>query len=487
MRFLRQSLTGLFLLAVTVALLLVAGQMILGAFSERLARDSRPPQGRERVFAVNVEIAHPETIRPELVAFGEMRSRRSLDVRAKASGTIVYLSPDFVDGGMVAEGDLLLRVDPVPAEFSRQRARNDLSDAEAEQRDAGRDLELALAELDAAQQQAALRQKALDRQSDLFERGVGTTAAVETAELAVASANQAVVARRKAVAAAQARIDQAVTRLERARIALAEAERALAETAIHAGFGGTLSDVSVVKGRLVSQNEKVATLIDAGALEVVFRVSTAQYARLLDDQGRLQGAEVIVALDVMGEDLTATGVVTREAAVVEEGETGRRIFARLDAPRGLKPGDFVTVRVRETALAEAVSLPATALDAQGRVLVVDADNRLEAVPVTLLRRQEDRVLVAGDAIAGRSVVTRLTPLLGPGVRVRPLISGAAGADEPPGPEMVALDDALRARLIAAVEANTRMPAENKARLLDTLAQPEVPAPLLERLRSRVGG
>ena len=62
MRFLRQSLTGLFLLAVTVALLLVAGQMIFGAFSERMARENRPPQGRERVFAVNVQMASPETI-----------------------------------------------------------------------------------------------------------------------------------------------------------------------------------------------------------------------------------------------------------------------------------------------------------------------------------------------------------------------------------------------------------------------------------------
>lgn len=487
MRFLRQSLTGLFLLAVTLALLLVAGQMIFGAFSERLARENLPPQGQERVFAVNVQLAQPETHSPELVGFGEVRSRRRLELRAKTSGTIVALSPDFVDGGIVPEGSVLVQVDPTPAEFALSRALNDLADAEAESRDADRDLELALAELDAAQQQARLRVKALDRQTDLLARDVGTTTAVETAELAVASANQAVVVRRQAVAMSRARIDQAVTRQDRARIAVAEAERALAETTIHAGFSGTLSEVSVVKGRLVSQNEKVATLIDAMALEVAFRVSTPQYVRLLDEAGRLRNAEITVVLDVMGQDLVATGVVSRESAVVEDGETGRKIFARLDAPRGLKPGDFVTVRVREAALHDVVSLPATALDAQGRVLVVGEDDRLEAVPVTLLRRQGDQILVAGAGIAGLRVVTRLTPLLGPGVRVRPLGPRAALDDLPPGPEMVTLDDALRARLIAAIEANAGMPEANKARLLDTLAQPTVPAPLLERLTSRMGG
>ncbi len=487
MRFLRQSLTGLFLLTVTAALLLVAGQMIFGAFSERMARENRPPQGRERVFAVNVQVAVPETIVPELVAFGEVRSRRSLEVRAKASGTIVTLSSDFVDGGDVRQGDVLLQVDPTSAEFALKRALNDLSDAEAEQRDADRDLELAHAELASAQQQAALRRKALDRQSDLFDREVGTTAAVETAELAVASADQAVVVRRQAVAQSEARIDQAVTRLDRARIALAEAERALAETTIHAGFSGILSEVSVVKGRLVSLNEKTATLIDAEALEVAFRVSTPQYVRLLDGDGRLRDAEVKAVLDVMGQDLTATGVVTRESAVVEEGDTGRKVFARLDAPSGLKPGDFVTVLVREAALQNVVSLPATALDAQGRVLVVAANNRLDAVPVLLLRRQGDKILVAGAAIAGQKVVTRLTPLLGPGVQVKPLVAGGQMTEAPQAPEMVALDEDTRAQLIAAIEANTRIPAERKARILDTLAQPKVPAPLLERLKARMGG
>ena len=485
MRFLRQSLTGLFLLAVTLALVAVAGLMMFNAVSERLARDARAPQGTERIFAVNVQLAEPGPHAPELVAFGEVRSRRSLEVRAKSPGTITGLSPDFEEGGQVRQGDVLVQIDPVPAEFAVTRSRNDLRDAEAELRDAARVLELAQAELDAAVVQTELRQKALKRQQDLLSREVTTSAVVETAELAVASANQAVVARRQAVASAEARGEQAVTRLERARVALAEAERALAETRILAGFSGTLSDVAVVKGRLVSVNEKLATLVDPEALEVVFRISTTQYVRLLGDDGRLPAAEVTATLDVMGEDLVATGVISRESAVVGEGETGRRIYARLDAPRGLKPGDFVTIRIREGAIANVVKLPATALDGQGRVMAVGANDRLEAVSVTLLRRQGDEILVTGDGVAGRRIVTRLTPLLGPGIQVKPLVSGQVETEA--APEMVALDEPTRARLIAAVEANDRMPADAKTRVLEMLAQPEVPARLLERLKSRMGG
>ncbi|GAA6164303.1 hypothetical protein NBRC116590_20070 [Pelagimonas sp. KU-00592-HH] len=485
MRFLRQSLVGMFLLAVTIGLLVYAGQMVWGAVSERMARENRPPQARERLFAVNVVEARADRIAPELVAFGEIESRRSLELRAKASGTIVRLDDAVIEGGQVAQGQLLLQIDPTVAQFALDRVNSDLLDAEAEGREAARALELAQAELLAAQEQARLRTQALGRQQDLQARDVGTAAAVEAAELSLASANQAVVARRQAVAQAEARIDQAATRLERTRIAQAEAQRVLAETSLFAEFSGTLSDVSVVKGGLVTPNERLATLIDATALEVSFRVSTPQYVRLLDERGALHPAEVRVMLDVMGEDLTATGVISREGAIVGDGQTGRQIFARLDAPRGLKPGDFVTVRVREAEIDGIIELPASALDARGRVMVVGDQDRLEAVEVDLLRRQADIILVRNSGLEGKMVVARLTPLLGPGIRVKPLVDGLPVAEAKP--DVVSLSDARRAELIAFVEGNKRMPAEMKERLLGALAQPQVPAQVIERLESRMGG
>lgn len=488
MRFLRQSLTGLFLTALTVGVLVYAAQLLFGAISERMAQESGAPKGRERVLTVQVQEAVPQKVTPHLVAFGEIQSRRSLELRARTGGLIVDLSESFVEGGAVEAGEFLVKVDPTRAQYALDRVRNDLLDAEAEQRDAERALVLARDELASAEEQAALRQKALERQVDLQDREVGTAAAVEDAELALASARQAVVTRRQAIANAEARIDQAATRLERSRIALAEAERELADTEIRADFAGMLADVGVVEGGLVAANEQLATLIDGKALEVAFRVSTPQYARLLDEKGVLRPAEVLVRLDVMGEDLVADGVISREGAVVGDGQTGRQIFARLNAPGGLRPGDFVTVRVEEAPLDGAVELSASALDATGRVLVVGEGERLEALPVTLLRRQGDRILVTGEGLAGRQVVNRLTPLLGPGIRVKAVsIDGGAAMQEVEAPEFVDLSDEERARLVAFVEANSKMPAEMKARILATLAQDQVPADLVQRIESRMGG
>ncbi|SDX15793.1 HlyD family secretion protein [Ruegeria halocynthiae] len=485
MRFLRQSLVGVFLAFLTLGLLLVAVQMITGAVQDVLTRDSQPPEVRERIFAVSVRTAKPETITPYLEAFGQVQSRRRLELRAALGGRVIFLAEDFEDGGTVTAGELLVELDPADMQSALDRAKSDLLDAQFEERDAERSLLLAQDELKSAEAQAELRDRALQRQQDLQTRGVGAAASVEEAELAATSSHQAVLARRIALAQAESRVDQATTLFARARIALEGAERDLEDMTIHAAFDGTLTGVTLVEGRLVSANEKLAELVDPNMLEVAFRVSTAQYVRLLDAQGDLVTAPVTISLEVTGADLTATGIISRDSGSAGEGQTGRLIYARLDDAPGFKPGDFVTVSIEEQPLENVVRMPSSALDASGNVLVLGPDDRLEPIPVQLVRRQGDEVLLRGAGLAGREVVIGRTPLLGSGVRVRPLrIEASIESD----PDMVELSDAKRAQLVAQVEASQRMTQDVKNQVLGQLRDTKVPASLLRRLdENRAGG
>lgn len=488
MRFLRRSLVGLFLLAVTFGLMTYAGSLVWDALQARWSDEPGQRPARERVFAANVVTVAPETIRPVLSTFGEVRSRRTLEVRASASGEVIWLSPDFEEGGQVAAGDELARIDPADAQSALDTARADLAEAERDLRDARRALTLAGDDILAAEDQARLRESALTRQKDLLGRGVGSQAAVETAELALSLARQALVSRRQAEASAEARVDQSKTALERRQIALAEAERRLADTVIEAEFAGVLNDVGVVEGGLVNSGESLAQLIDPEALEIAFRVSTPQYTRLLTESGRLVGADVTVSIDILGVNLEAKGIISRESAAVGEGQTGRLLFARLDSAPGFRPGDFVSVRIQEPPLERVVRLPAAAVDAAGTVLVVGENDRLEVAEVRVLRREGDDVIVRARGLAGREVVAERTPLLGAGIRIRPIRRGADGGVEPaPEPEMLSLDPERRARLVSFIEANQFMPAEAKQRVLGQLKKDKVPAQMVERIESRMGG
>ena len=485
MRFLGRSLAGLFLLAVTAGLLVLAGDTIRGAVEASRSDEPRSRPARERVFAARVVTVTPETIRPVLSTFGAVRARRALEVRASSGGEIIELADVFEEGGLVDAGTVLVRIDPADALAALDTARADLSEAEADLRDAERAVLLAADDLRAAEDQARLRAQALDRQRDLLERGVGSQSAAEAAEITASSANQAVVSRRQAEASAEARLDQTRTALERRRIALTEAERNVDETVIVAGFSGVLSDLNAVEGGLVTANERLADLIDPTDLEVAFRVSTSQYARLLTDGGQLVGAEITATIDVLGYELEARGVVSRESAVVGDGQTGRLLFARLDDPIGFRPGDFVAVTIEEPALDRVARLPSTSVDAAGTVLVVGEEDRLEVAEVTLLRREANDVIVRASGLAGSEVVAERTPLLGAGIRVRPIRPG--GAEAPEAPDTVTLDPERRARLVAFVEASSSMPTEVKTRLLDQLQADAVPARVVQRIEARMGG
>ena len=88
MRFFRQALIGLTLLTLSVGILSYAGYLIKDALSERLGQEARVPQPRERTFAVNVVTAEPKAITPQLEAFGEIKSRRTLDLRLALGGLL---------------------------------------------------------------------------------------------------------------------------------------------------------------------------------------------------------------------------------------------------------------------------------------------------------------------------------------------------------------------------------------------------------------
>jgi multidrug efflux pump subunit AcrA (membrane-fusion protein) len=390
----------------------------------------------------------------------------------------------LIEGGTVTEGQLLLRIDPTDADAAVDRVRVDLQDAEAELRDAERALILADDELSAAEAQSTLRDQALTRAQDLAERGVGTAAAVETAEFSASSALAAVLTRRQASASAQARIDQATTSLARQQINLSEAERDLADTEVYAPFDGQLSNVTVSLGGRVTANELFAQLVDPTQLEVSFRVSTSQYARLLDTRGQLGLAPLRVALDVAGLDLTAAGQITRESAAVASGQTGRLLFATLDSAVGFRAGDFVTVLIEEPALENVALVPATAVTADETVLLIGDDNRLSVGQLESLRRQGDDVIVSVDAYAGRTIVAERSPLLGAGIKVDPI---APAGTEPvaAAPEMIVLDPERRARLVTFVTEG-RMPDEVKTRILGQLEQDEILSETVERLESRMG-
>jgi multidrug resistance efflux pump len=423
MRFFSRSIMGVFLAAVTIGLLALAGQIVFSAMQARMAGGGPREAAEERVISANVIVVQAAQISPVMTVFGEVRSTRTLQVRSSVGGTVVDVAPGLEDGAAVKAGQVLIRLDPADATSVRDQAQAAVAEAVAEQAAAAADADFAVDDLAAARAQADLRAQALTRQQDLRGRGLGSDAAVEDAALVVSSAQQAVLSRRQAVLQAQARVQTAANAVARAKITLRDAERALEATVIRAAFAGRLNAVNVVLGGQVSPNEVLAEVVDPAALQVAVRLSTVQLGQLVDLRDGMGETPIKVFLDATGDRLVTEGALTRVAAAVGDGESGRLAFGTLTTPADLRPGDFVTVQIAEPALANVALLPATAVNADGMVLALGADDRLEEVAMTVLRRQGDDVIAAANGLTGREVVAERSPLLGAGIRVAPIRSG----------------------------------------------------------------
>ncbi len=119
-------------LRIALMILLPIGLLAGALATFQYLRATRPvvPVERqaERPRAVQVITAAPGEVRPTLNAFGTIVAGRSVDLRALVAGEITAVSERLVDGGRVAEGEELLRVDPFAFEGAVIRARADLAE-----------------------------------------------------------------------------------------------------------------------------------------------------------------------------------------------------------------------------------------------------------------------------------------------------------------------------------------------------------------------
>lgn len=489
-----RALSGLLITIVTCGLLGLAGWNLYASIAA--AGGKRQPSSRERSYAVDTGTLEAASAQSLITAYGQIHAWNTLEIRAPVQGAITDLSSSFRDGMTVEKGELLFRIEPetlerrvVDAEAAVAQARSELVEATAA-------LEHLKSEVATANAQVAVRKSDVERKTTLRARKLVTATVLDEVVLALSAAKQAVTAKEQALLAGQSRIELATRNVERAELSLADARKSRADANYRAPFSGRLDGVAATLGERVSQNEKLATLIDPNALEVSLRLRPHEFARVLPSHatGKLAPLPITAVLDLKDRTVEVTGVLDRPAAVTDASQGGRIVFAKLlDAGNSaMRPGDFVTVYVKEPVLQNVAVIPAQAATEDGRILLINPDNRLTEVKAHIVRRQNDELIVDGVPF-GAHYVSRRLPYLAAGVKVEPrskpgspekLVSTQS---ESRSFEMVALSQARRTALIAYLKSNTSMPAARRDRAIKALGEPKAPRRLIERLERQIAG
>lgn len=417
MRFIARSIFGALILSACAAVLMLGWSSYSTA--KQSAGDGRPKRAApERIYTVRDHTLTPITVTPTMTTFGEIGAWRILELRATTAGRIVDIAPDLREGVQTRAGETLVRIDPTNLRSREADTLTVLADARSGQTEANQSFALARADLEAAIGQLKLRRSAVERQKDLASRGIVSAATVETAQLAASTAEQAVVSRRSAYVAAKQRVSQAATNIQRAQLDLESARRDSADTTIAAPFDGLLTEINATLGSLVSANERLARLIDMRSLEASFRVSDAQYARLLTADGKLAPLQAVVTLKLGDRSVKVRATLDRPAAMVGA-EGGRTIYARIDASAEtpMRPGDFVRVEVTEPPIDQVAEIPARAATEAGEIFLIGEDGRLKAHQAKVLRRLPGTLIVSSVPF-GAKIVAERRPQLGEGIKVQ---------------------------------------------------------------------
>ena len=414
-----------------------------------------------------------------------------LEIRPLVSGRLDYVSEKFVEGGYVKSGDILFRLNQKDYLNELEIAEIDLEDTKAQLSEAISKLDYANLEFEVSESQLNLRKNALDRQTQLAESGLITSSQLENTQLAYSSSKQQFLNKQNLVKSSKNAIDKLKIQLKRRSISIDKAKRNLDETEIKAPFDGIIASVNILPGSVINKNEKLGTLLDPNSLEVMFNLSANEFARVIDKDGKLLNLDITAYLKLSNNDIPFSGKIERINPEIMNIGSGRKLFAsiNLGENKTLRPGDFVVLEIKEPSLKNITVLPSSAVTIDGKIFILEEDNRLKEIEVIILRRQGNEVIVSG-APTDKEYVMQRSPQLGNGLKIKPLrkkdreISNSVNLSK--NNELVTISPEKQKKLINILDKLDRMPKSVKDRLYEEINSGKIKAKTLKRLEKNMG-
>ncbi len=359
-------------------------------------------------------------VQPSISAYGEVVAQRDVELRALVAGPVVAVGENFVNGGTVRAGDLLVEIDPFEYRAAVTEAEAALAEARAQLAETGAELGAEESGLAEDRTQLALAERELARREALLAKGTAAQKTVDDALVRRSERARAVAATERRAAGLRARLARQDAVIARSRVALERAERDLENTRLIAPFDGYLTDVSAALGKRLGVNDRVVRLLDQARLDIRIQLSDGDYGRLVSSPTGLRGRPVEVTWRAGERNFPFRAVIQRADGEVDAASGGVRVYARIEdagARVPLRPGAFVEVRIPDRVYRAAARLPETALVGGDTVYAV-VEGRLEPRPVALLARVGNDVVVSGGIADGERVATTRFPEIGPGVKVQ---------------------------------------------------------------------
>jgi len=338
--------------------------------------DAPPPRTARLVEVMTV----PQTVESLVIeAMGTVQPSKQIELRPRVGGYVIGIHPQLIPGGVIAENELMLTLDPRDFELTVMQREAELARARSD------------LELEKAQQATAREELALigERVSEEDKRYVLRGPQLANIEAQVKSA--------------EAQLAEATTALERANI--------------RAPFNAVVMNRSVDIGSQVGQNSPLATLAGSDTFWIEFQVPTDELQWIIfPTADRPKGSKVIIHDDTAWkESMTRTGHVIGLASDLEAGARTAKVLVEVADPLALleenadKPklllNSYVHGDIQGIDIPESVEIPRDYLRRNDVVWVMSDEQKLAIRKVTVIYTGRDAVIISDGLKAGEKLIT----------------------------------------------------------------------------------
>ena len=337
-------MSRIFPIIITFAMLLGIG---VGGFAVLDALKPKPEQAAER--PVGLSVFAEQVIKDDLVfsiqAQGEVRPQREILVAPQLAGRISYVSPDFIDGGFIRKGQVLIRLENADYKLGVVRAKSGVASAEQRLAREQAEAEIAL--------------------QDLIDLDITDSSPL---------------ARR------EPQLLEAQASLDSAKAQLADANLALNRTAVTSPFTGRVREKSVDTGQFVSPGTPLGRIFATDVVEVSMPITDEQLGQLglplaFAETATAKGPTVVFNGNVGGKPRQWEGRITRTSAAVNPRTRLINVIAELNDPYGegaddgapMAPGLFVTASVEGSRVDDLYVAPRGSIRSGNKIFLGDTE------------------------------------------------------------------------------------------------------------------
>jgi len=374
----------------------------------------------------------PVEVVPRAIGYGYAEPGQVWQVVPEVSGKIVEVSPGFKKGNFVRKGEVLVRIDPTDYELTVNRMAINIESLDAQLDELARKENNYRASLKIQKTLLNLKQKELARNQQAMETNSISSSALDQSVMNYQIQLAQVQEIENSMALIPASRKALEADLKYGSVQLKEARVNLTRTEITAPFDCRITETTAEAGQYIRQGSAIASADGIARAEINARISLEAMRRVVGASGKPQITSTAktmdrIKMDAVKKHLGLTARVrlvnnltkavwdadfTRTDASLDAQTRTVGIIVAVDDPYGIvifgqRPplvrNMFCEVTISGCPLTAQIVVPRSALH-DGRIYVVDGENRLRRREVSVAFTQSDFAVIRDGLAAGEQVV-----------------------------------------------------------------------------------